>query len=94
MSVIHTSSLQKRNNKFSSKFVVDYGIHLGGHLKLLALETSSVIFGIRTSNIIINLSFTTLELLKVLKSLEGLGFERAVIYFINSILSFRLSFNY
>lgn len=80
------------NNKFSAKIILNYGIHLGGHEKLLCLETSSIIFGIRTRNLIINLNTTSFELVKVLKILEGIGFGRGVLYFINSILGFRLSF--
>ena len=49
-----------RNSKFSSKFLLQYGIHLGGHLKLLAVETSSIIYGIRTLNMVINLLDTKL----------------------------------
>lgn len=88
-------SIQKKvNNKFSSKLVLNYGVHLGGHTQLLILTTSSVSFGIRSNNIVINLSKTLLELTKVLKILEGLGFCRSVIYFVNSIISLRSSFYY
>lgn len=80
------------NTKFSSKLILKYGIHLGGHDRLLCVETSSMVFGIRTRNIIINLNATSVELIKVLKVLEGLGSVRGVIYFINSTLGFRLSF--
>jgi ribosomal protein S2 len=43
-----------------------YGIHLGGHIQLLQVDTSSIIFGIRSSNIIINLNSTSVELSKTL----------------------------
>lgn len=81
-----------RNSKFSSKFLLQYGIHLGGHLKLLAIETSSIIYGIRTLNMVINLNFTAVELVKTLKIIEGLGYTRSIVYYINSVLNFRLSF--
>lgn len=81
-----------QNRFFSSKFILHYGIHLGGHLKLLQIETSSVVFGIRTSNVILNLNYTLVELAKTLGILTHLGFYRTMIYFINSIISFRLSF--
>ena len=80
------------NNKFSSKLSLNYGIHLGGHVRLLCIETSSMVFGVRTRNLVINLNSTLVELAKILKVLEGLGFLRGVIYFINSTLGFRLSF--
>lgn len=82
-----------RNNKtFSSKFVLQYGIHLGGHLQLLCVETSSIVFGVRTKNMVLNLNLTIVELIKVLNTIKGLGFKRTIIYFINSTLNFRLSF--
>ena len=85
--------LKLRNNKsFSSKFVLQYGIHLGGHLQLLCVETSSIVFGVRTKNIILNLNLTIVELIKVLNTIKGLGFKRTIIYFINSTLNFRLAF--
>ena len=43
------------NNKFTSKLVLVYGICLGGHMQLLKLTTSSVVFGLRTKNLIINI---------------------------------------
>ena len=81
-------------SKFTSKFMLQYGLHFGGHVHLLNIETSSIIFGIRNCNIIINLNFTALELLNVLKIVKGLGLKRCMLYFINSTLSFRLSFKY
>lgn len=84
----------RNNNIFTSKFMLQYGIHLGGHIQLLQIETSSIVFGIRTKNTIINLNFTSLELSKVFNLIKSLGFNRAIIYFINSTLSFRLCFKY
>lgn len=84
----------KNNNIFTSKFMLQYGIHLGGHIHLLQIEISSIIFGIRTKNSIINLNSTSLELIKVLNIVKNLGLQRQIIYFINSILSFRLCFKY
>lgn len=86
--------LVKKNYKdiFSSKFMLQYGIQLGGHIHLLNVETSSIIFGIRNFNIIINVNLTALEIVKVLKIVKNLGLKRSVIYFINSSKSFRLSF--
>ena len=92
MVLLHTKF--RLNNKFSSKLILNYGIHLGGHEKLLSIETSSMVFGIRTRNIIINLNSTSIELVKVLKVIEGIGLGRGVIYFINSNLNFRLAFKY
>ena len=80
------------NNQFSSKYILTYGIHLGGHISSLASETSSIVFGIRTQNMVINLNLTSLELKKTLNITKGLGFERSIIYFINSTMGFRLAF--
>jgi ribosomal protein S2 len=87
-------NLVKKNYKdiFSSKFMLQYGLQLGGHIHLLNVETSSIIFGIRNFNIIINVNLTALEIVKVLKIVKNLGLKRSVIYFINSSMSFRLSF--
>lgn len=87
------SCLRVKNNAiFSYKFILQYGIHLGGNLQLLQIETSSIVFGIRASNIIINLNNTSVELSNILDIIKGLGFYRTMIYFINSTVSFRLSF--
>lgn len=81
-----------KNLKFSFKFLLQYGLQLGGHIKLLSLETSSIIYGIRTLNIIMNVNITSIELLKILKIIEGLGYNRSIVYFINSLLNVRLAF--
>lgn len=60
----------KNNSVFSLKFLLQYGLHLGGNFSLLQIETSSVVFGIRASNIIINLSYTFVELSKTLNILN------------------------
>ena len=56
--IINLKNLLKKNynDSFSSKFLLQYGLHLGGNLQLLNIETSSIIFGIRTCNVIINLN--------------------------------------
>ena len=74
------------NNKFTSKLVLVYGICLGGHMQLLKLTTSSVVFGLRTKNLIINSNVTLIELAQICSIIEGLGGQRAVLYFINSAL--------
>lgn len=48
------------------------GTHLGGNLQHFDLSCSSVSYGIRTKNIIIDSTFTSTELLKALKSVEHL----------------------
>jgi len=87
-----------KNSNFSSKLLVNVGVQLGGHLQLLKLTTTSVVFGIRNSNVIINMNTTLIELKKVNRGIEGLGYGRATLYFINSTLSmatlFRKNFNY
>lgn len=90
------SKLLKKNynDSFSAKFLLQYGLHLGGHLQLLNIETSSIVFGVRTGNSIINLNYTALELVNILKLIKNMGFKRSIIYFINSSMSFRLSFKH
>jgi len=87
-----------KNSNFSSKLLVNVGVQLGGHLQLLKLTTTSVVFGVRNSNAIINLNTTLIELKKVNRGIEGLGYGRATVYFINSMISmatlFRKNFNY
>ena len=61
-----------KKETFSSKFVLQYGIHLGGHLQLLCVETSSIVFGVRTKNMVLNLNLTIVELIKVLNTIKGL----------------------
>lgn len=80
-----------KNNKFSSKLLLNYGICIGSHKQVLQLTTSSVVFGLRTHIAIINLNMTLIELVKVLKLIEGFGFNRCILYYINSIVSFRQS---
>ena len=81
-----------KNNKFSSKLLLSYGICLGSHKHTLQLITSSVVFGLRSQIAIINLNMTLIELVKISKLLEGFGFQRGILYYINSIVSFRHSF--
>lgn len=80
------------NQNFTSKYILTYGIHLGGHISSLAPESSSIVYGLRTENMVINLNLTTLELQKTLLVIKGLGYERSIIYFINASMGFRLSF--
>lgn len=84
----------KNNCFFTSKFMLQYGVQLGGHFRLMQAEASSIVFGVRTQNSIINLNFTSSELMKTFGIIKLLGFKRGVIYFINSIISFRLCCKY
>lgn len=85
---MNTGFMQRlNNNKFSSKFFFKYGLNLGGHLRFLDLTTSSIVYGVRFFNSILNNNYSLLELSKVLKIIEGIGYDRGVIYVINSILS-------
>ena len=80
------------NKNFSAKYLLTYGIHLGGHKSSLFPESSSIVFGLRTQNMVINLNLTSLELQKTLNISRGLGTERSIVYFVNSNMGFRLSF--
>jgi ribosomal protein S2 len=99
MKQITTSSLPlnlkiKNNYIFTSKFILQYGVQLGGHLSLMQPEASSIVFGVKTKNSIINLNLTSSELIKAFNIVKFLGFQRSVIYFINSMISFRLCCKY
>ena len=87
-----------RNVNFVSKFILNSGIQLGGHLSLLKLTTTSVVFGSRFFTAVINVNSSFIELRKVLRIIEGLGNSRATIYFINSLLcmsaAFKKTFQY
>lgn len=80
------------NKNFTSKYILTYGIHLGGHISSLAPEASSIVFGLRTQNMVIGLNLTALEIKKTLSIVKGLGFNRSIIYFINSTMGFRIAF--
>ena len=87
-----------RNVNFVSKFILNSGIQLGGHLSLLKLTTTSVVFGSRFSTAVINVNSSFIEIRKVLRIIEGLGNRRATVYFINSLLcmsaAFKKTFQY
>lgn len=68
-----------------------FGLVLGGHLKLLQLTTSSVVFGVRAQNTVINFNLTAIELMKLSKIIENVAYGRGILYFINHIWSFRIS---
>ena len=79
---------KKKKIKFSIKFCLNYGLQLGGHVSSMVPLNSSVLFGIRFSNGIININKTLIELKKVLKIIEGIGFGRGNIFFVNSNIIF------
>lgn len=92
--IILPSFKLKHNYVFTSKFLLQYGIQLGGHISLMQPDTSSIVFGVKTQNNIINLNLTSLELMKTFEIIKRLGYRRAIIYFINSMISFRLCCKY
>lgn len=80
------------------KILVLNGLHLGGNIQNFDFSNSSVIYGIRTNNLIINLTFSSFELLKSLKIFEKFGRRRRRVYYVYSNLSsqsfFKKTFNY
>lgn len=80
-----------KNVMFNIRFISSFGINLGGNLHFLQLTTSSIVFGIRTKNLIIDLNKSGIELMNICQKIEDLGYRRCVLYFVNSILSFRVS---
>jgi hypothetical protein len=88
---------KKENNidtktNFSLKGLLSLGLIYGGHISLANITTLSSVYGLRTRNLIININKTALELTKLLTIITGIGYERGIIYFINSILSFSIPF--
>lgn len=80
------------------KMLVLNGLHLGGNLQNFDFSNSSVIYGIRTNNLIINLTLSSFELLKTIKVFETFGRIRRRIFYVYSNLSsqsfFRKCFEY
>ena len=76
---------------FSYKLLVLSGLHLGGNIQNFDLSNSSVIYGIRTANVIINLILTSLEMIKSFKVFEASGLNRQTVYYINSSFGSRTS---
>ena len=74
------------------------GLHLGGNFQNFDFSNSSVIYGIRTNNLIINLTLSSFELLKSLKAFERFGRRRRRVYYVYANLSsqsfFKKTYNY
>lgn len=93
------------NNQFSAKYyTLTYkmltlnGIHLGGNIQNFDFSNSSVIYGIRTRNLIINMTISSFEILKSIKVFERFGRRRRRVFYVYSNLSskffFKKCFNY
>lgn len=80
------------------KMLVLNGLHLGGNIQNFDFSNSSVIYGIRTNNLVINLTISSFELLKSIKSFERFGRRRRRVFYVYSNLSsqsfFKRCFNY
>jgi len=80
------------------KMLVLNGLHLGGNIQNFDFSNSSVIYGIRTNNLIINLTISSFELLKSIKAFERFGRRRRRVFYVYANLSsqsfFKKCFNY
>jgi len=80
------------------KMLVLNGLHLGGNIQNFDFSNSSVIYGIRTNNLIINLTISSFELLKSIKVFERFGRRRRRVFYVYANLSsqsfFKKCFNY
>lgn len=80
------------------KMLVLNGLHLGGNIQNFDFSNSSVIYGIRTNNLVINLTLSSFELLKSIKVFERFGRRRRRVFYVYSSLSsqsfFKKCFNY
>ena len=80
------------------KMLVLNGLHLGGNIQNFDFSNSSVIYGIRTNNLIINLTISSFELLKSVRSFERFGRRRRRTFYVYDNLSsksfFKKCFDY
>ena len=80
------------------KILVLNGLHLGGNFQNFDFSNSSVIYGIRTNNLVINLTLSSFELLKSLRIFERIGRRRRRIFYVYANLSsqsfFKKCFDY
>lgn len=80
------------------KMLVLNGLHLGGNFQNFDFSNSSVIYGIRTNNLIINLTLSSFELLKSIKVFERFGRRRRRVFYVYANLSsqsfFKKCFDY
>ncbi len=92
------NNINRFKTKFNIKYIINYhflikhGLQFGGHRQNLNIRTSSLIFGQKESNLILNMNLLILELKKVNKIIEGLSFKRGVIYLVNSYLGLNLRY--
>lgn len=96
--------IMKENSFLTSYYTLTYkmlvlnGLHLGGNIQNFDFSNSSVIYGIRTNNLVINLTISSFELLKSIKVFERFGRKRRRVFYVYSNLSsqsfFKRCFNY
>jgi ribosomal protein S2 len=94
----------KKNDFLTTYYTITYkmlvlnGLHLGGNIQNFDFSNSSVIYGIRTNNLIINLTLSSFELLKSIKVFERFGRRRRRVFYVYANLSsqsfFKRCFNY
>lgn len=72
-------------------YLLNLGLHLGGHYKSKHMTNSSLIYGFKQKQTILNLSKTLFELKKILKIVETISFKRGVLYYINNSITFQLA---
>jgi hypothetical protein len=69
------------------KMLVLNGLHLGGNIQNFDFSNSSVIYGIRSNNLIINLTISSFELLKSVRAFERFGRRRRRVFYVYANLS-------
>lgn len=95
MGLLHYNQARFKLNYFSKYFInytylLNLGLHLGGYHKLKHMTNTSLIYGLKQNQAILNLTKTFFELKKVLKIIETISFKRGVLYYINNLISFQL----
>ena len=70
-------------------YLLNLGLHLGGNYKLKHMTNSSLIYGFKQNQTILNLTKTLFELKKTLKIIETISFKRGVLYYVNNSITFQ-----
>ena len=72
------------SNSLNYKYLIDQGLHLGGHKINYNIKNSSIIYGKRKNFLILNIIKNFIQFNKTLKLIELITFKRGTIYFIQN----------
>ena len=94
--LIYIKQAKFKLNYFTKYFInynylLNLGLHLGGNYKLKHMTNSSLIYGFKHNQTILNLTKTLFELRKTLKIIETISFKRGVLYYVNNSITFQIA---